>query len=117
MPKVEPAPEFEVSLADYMARLQLPPAQAAHVQALIRRHDFSSARAHLVPSVPGWHKGGNCTLFSLGLAGVVTSDIRRMLTTTTNMELSQHSRYTWHGTRRDTRSGYCTRADVLCSCG
>ena len=49
--------EFETSLAQYLAALRLPPAQATYVRALCEAHDFSSARAHLVPSVPGWHAG------------------------------------------------------------
>ena len=53
----EASRRFEASLVHYMAQLELPPRAAAYVKALIEKHDFSSARAHLVPSVPGEHGG------------------------------------------------------------
>ena len=56
-PRDEASCHFEASLAHYMAKLQLPLYQADYVQELIKEHDFSSARAHLVPSVPGEHSG------------------------------------------------------------
>jgi hypothetical protein len=49
--------EFEYSLKDYVAALNLPAKEAQHAQQLIDQHDFSSARVHLIPSVPGIHKG------------------------------------------------------------
>lgn len=49
--------EFGEALRDYLAALRLPPADAAHVSALVNCHDFSSARAALLPSVPGCHCG------------------------------------------------------------
>ena len=48
---------FGNALADYLAKLRLPPADAAYAAALVARHDFSSARAALLPSVPGSHSG------------------------------------------------------------
>ncbi|EFN56535.1 hypothetical protein CHLNCDRAFT_144174 [Chlorella variabilis] len=58
-----PGSDFETSLARYLAALQLPGEEAKHAQAgwhwpeLVRRHDFSAARAVLVASVPGSHGG------------------------------------------------------------
>ena len=52
------ASSFGAALADYLAALRLPAQAAEHARALVREHDFSSARAHLIPSVPGYHTGG-----------------------------------------------------------
>ncbi len=49
--------EFGAALRDYLAKLRLPAADAAHAAALVDRHDFSSARGALLPSVPGTHRG------------------------------------------------------------
>ena len=51
--------EFGDALRDYLVAIGLPSADAAHACALIDRHDFSSARAALLPSVPGRHCGGD----------------------------------------------------------
>ncbi|EIE25781.1 tyrosyl-DNA phosphodiesterase [Coccomyxa subellipsoidea C-169] len=48
---------FETTLSDYIAALRLPAREAQHAQQVIAQHDFSSARAHLIPSVPGYHQG------------------------------------------------------------
>ena len=40
-----------------MSALKLPAGAAEHARAIIAGHDFSSARAHLIPSVPGYHTG------------------------------------------------------------
>ncbi|KAK9915663.1 hypothetical protein WJX75_002388 [Coccomyxa subellipsoidea] len=48
---------FESTLSDYIAALKLPAREAQHAQQVIAQHDFSSARAHLIPSVPGYHQG------------------------------------------------------------
>ena len=50
---------FGASLQDYLRTLHLPAAEAKHAQRLCKLHDFSSARAHLIPSVPGWHEGAS----------------------------------------------------------
>ena len=49
--------DFEQELADYLKALRLPVASAEKAQALCRLHDFSSARAHLIISRPGYHSG------------------------------------------------------------
>jgi tyrosyl-DNA phosphodiesterase-1 len=43
---------FERDLLEYIAALKLPSQQATKVANIIKLHDFSSARAHLVASVP-----------------------------------------------------------------
>ncbi|BDA43991.1 Tyrosyl-DNA phosphodiesterase 1 [Coccomyxa sp. Obi] len=48
---------FETTLTDYIAALKLPVREAQHAQQVIAQHDFSSARCHLIPSVPGYHQG------------------------------------------------------------
>ena len=48
---------FEASLADYVDALKLPLQAAKHARQVIADHDLSSARAHLIPSVPGYHTG------------------------------------------------------------
>ena len=50
--------EFEKDLAAYLSELQLPAACREHAQHLCVMHDFSSARATLIASVPGKHAGG-----------------------------------------------------------
>ena len=50
---------FEKSLADYLAALKLPGPAGRHALKLCRDHDFSSARVHLLPSVPGYHQGAS----------------------------------------------------------
>ncbi|KAK9834326.1 hypothetical protein WJX81_007076 [Elliptochloris bilobata] len=52
-----PRSAFGNALRDYLAALKLPPADAAYAIALVDRHDLSSARAALLPSVPGSHRG------------------------------------------------------------
>ena len=54
---------FEDSLADYLTSLRLPAGAAQHMLQLCRAHDFSSARAHLVPSCPGYHAGDRSVRF------------------------------------------------------
>ncbi len=49
--------EFEQELADYLKALRLPQAPAQKAEALCAQHDFSSARAHLIISRPGYHSG------------------------------------------------------------
>ena len=46
-----------MSLQDYVSALKLPTQAANQARDIIADHDFSSARAHLVPSVPGYHTG------------------------------------------------------------
>jgi hypothetical protein len=41
----------------YLSHLKLPAEVARKMTELCRTHDFSCARAHLVPSVPGLHRG------------------------------------------------------------
>lgn len=53
---------FESTLSDYIAALKLPAREAQHAQQVIAQHDFSSARAHLIPSVPGYHQGEHAIL-------------------------------------------------------
>ena len=48
---------FGASLQDYLKRLFLPGGAAGHAQQLCELHDFSSARGHLIPSIPGPHSG------------------------------------------------------------
>jgi hypothetical protein len=48
---------FGTALADYLARLKLPLPEASYAQQLCERHDFDSARGHLITSVPGTHSG------------------------------------------------------------
>ena len=52
-----PRSAFGTALRDYLAALRLPAADAARAFALVDGHDFSSARAALLPSVPGRHQG------------------------------------------------------------
>ena len=52
-----PPSSFEASLGDYVCALKLPAQAAKHTRDIIAAHDFSSARAHLVPSIPGYHTG------------------------------------------------------------
>lgn len=49
---------FETDLSGYFACLGLPPGQAQDLQSRVRAHDFSSAKVHLIISVPGYHSGG-----------------------------------------------------------
>eukprot|EP00798_Chlamydomonas_sp_ICE-L_P020433 gene20433-27221_t len=48
-------PNFGRDLAAYSWSLHLPSAAAEKLQQLTWEHDFSSARAYLVPSTPGYH--------------------------------------------------------------
>jgi len=48
---------FERDLQQYVTSLGLPPPLTRQTHNIIALHDFSSARAHLVASVPGYHKG------------------------------------------------------------
>ena len=48
---------FEAALTDYVHALRLPLQAAKQARATIAEHDFSSARAHLIASVPGYHTG------------------------------------------------------------
>ena len=64
---------FEADLADYLAQLHLPQPAADEAQALVRRHDFSAARAALVASVPGHHSGPNLTAYGHKKLGVLLS--------------------------------------------
>eukprot|EP00884_Botryococcus_braunii_P012229 jgi/Botrbrau1/21006/Bobra.0144s0022.1 len=50
---------FEEDLLEYINAMRLPYQSAREARDLIARHDFSSARATLVGSVPGPHKGRN----------------------------------------------------------
>jgi tyrosyl-DNA phosphodiesterase 1 len=43
---------FEIDLLHYIAALKLPPLQATKVVNILKLHDFSSARVHLIASVP-----------------------------------------------------------------
>ncbi|GBF96301.1 hypothetical protein Rsub_09096 [Raphidocelis subcapitata] len=52
-----PSSPFEEALSDYMAAYKLREPEAAAVRGAIARHDFSSARIALAPSVPGRHTG------------------------------------------------------------
>ena len=63
---------FEASLGDYVNALKLPAQAATRARGIIADHDFSSARAHLVPSVPGYHTGNasSVPLFRHRFAGV-----------------------------------------------
>ncbi|CAG9462817.1 unnamed protein product [Pedinophyceae sp. YPF-701] len=51
------ASEFETDLLAYLSRLGLPRGDWEDLQAVVRAHDMSSARAKLVTSVPGYHTG------------------------------------------------------------
>lgn len=52
-----PSSDFEQQLLIYVKALKLPGTIGADVLAMIIRHDLSSARGHLVTSIPGRHKG------------------------------------------------------------
>ena len=54
---------FESSLCRYLSALALPGAHAAPLAALVRSHDYSAARGHLIPSVPGYHRGAEMDAF------------------------------------------------------
>ena len=49
--------DFEIELASYLTELKLDRATSQHALGLLQGHDFSSARAALVASTPGRHKG------------------------------------------------------------
>ena len=49
--------DFEETLLNYVNALRLPDGAGSELAAAIREHDFSSARAALVPSIPGRHQG------------------------------------------------------------
>ena len=47
---------FGLDLLRYVERLKLPPEVMSRVKAVLTGHDFSSARAYLIASVPGYHE-------------------------------------------------------------
>ena len=49
--------DFETELAAYVVALELDEQASWQAEELLASHDFSSARAALVPSVPGKHAG------------------------------------------------------------
>ena len=49
--------DFETELATYIAALKLPEEAARHAQDLLRGHDFASARAAMMTSIPGGYTG------------------------------------------------------------
>ena len=49
--------DFETELAAYVVALKLDSQASQQAKQLLKSHDFSSARAALVPSVPGRHTG------------------------------------------------------------
>ena len=65
---------FEAALMDYVSALRMPLQAAKQALAVIAEHDFSSARAHLIASVPGYHTGTvgilwNCIKMKLQVLG------------------------------------------------
>lgn len=73
--------EFEMRLIQYLRSLKLPAQERDHVIDLCKTHDFSSARARLICSWPGYHQGkplkkapANCSpellLFNHPIAGI-----------------------------------------------
>jgi len=48
---------FERDLLDYIIALKLPPLQASKVINIIKMHDFSAARVHLIASIPSEFSG------------------------------------------------------------
>ena len=54
---IRQASSFEAALTDYVNALRLPLQDAKQARAIIAEHNFSSARAHLIASVPGYHTG------------------------------------------------------------
>ena len=52
-----PTSDLEQQLLTYVKALRLPGTAGADVLAMITRHDLSSAKGHLVTSIPGRHKG------------------------------------------------------------
>ncbi|KAL6755664.1 hypothetical protein V8C86DRAFT_204300 [Haematococcus lacustris] len=55
--------DFEASLTDYLAAMQLPLPWRYRVAKVVAQADMSSARAFLVPSVPGRHSGAALAKF------------------------------------------------------
>ena len=58
------ASSFEAVLTDYVRALRLPLQAAKQALAILAQHDFSSARAHLIASVPGYHTGRSEILYA-----------------------------------------------------
>ena len=55
-----PPGNFGLDLERYLNALKLQPlALRQQLTIMSQLHDFSSARAHLVMSVPGWHEGSD----------------------------------------------------------
>ena len=66
-PESPPSSDFEEQLLNYIAKLELSEAAAAAaLLRAVRRCDFSSARADLVTSVPGNHRGQDHALYATG---------------------------------------------------
>ncbi|GAX84131.1 hypothetical protein CEUSTIGMA_g11554.t1 [Chlamydomonas eustigma] len=55
--------EFGLALERYLSKLKLPGKLFERVRSVLQGHDFSSARAHLVPSVPGYFVGQDLDLY------------------------------------------------------
>ena len=66
-PQSPPGSDFEERLFDYVRRLELSDGAAAKaLLGAVRRCDFSSARADLVTSVPGNHRGRDYERYAAG---------------------------------------------------
>ena len=63
--------DFETELAAYVVALELDEQASWQAEELLAGHDFSSARAALVPSIPGKHTGALTeVLITMTLAGL-----------------------------------------------
>ena len=58
------ASDFQTELAAYMLALKLDKVASKYAQDMLKDHDFSSARAALVPSLPGAHTGARVSAYS-----------------------------------------------------
>ena len=61
-----PTSDFEEQLVDYVPRLGIPADPEAALLDALRRGDFSSARADLVMSIPGNHRGEDYHRYGMG---------------------------------------------------
>lgn len=93
--------QFQADLEDYVRALRLPHRGAAPLLEVLRHADFCCARAHLVPSKPGYHSG-EAMMFS-GRACCVLSAFHSEAdclppTTTTDADLLSAVHCQWHTT-------------------
>src|SRR5271169_2594171 len=68
-----PKTDFESALCDYFAFYS--PSRTGELVSRLKKHDFTSVKAHFIASVPGKFEGNNTQKWGLGLLKTILKDI------------------------------------------